>query len=68
MPAVRKLMGQMMKRAAEQLALLPDNQQIALVVRLLYLPYEDAQGLPLQILMKGDKRSVLAGRYTTVEE
>jgi len=68
MPAVQQLMGRMMKRSAEQLALLPDNQQIVLVVRLLYLPYEDTQGLPQQIVMKGDKRSVLAGRYATTEE
>jgi len=68
MPGVKKLMGQMMKRTAEQLALLPDDQQIVLAVKLLYLPYEDTQGLPLQIVMKGDKRSVLKGRYTTVEE
>ncbi len=68
MPAVKKLMGQMMKRTAEQLALLPDDQQIVLAVKLLYLPYEDTLGLPLQIVMKGDKRSVLKGKYTTVEE
>jgi hypothetical protein len=68
MPAVKKLMGQMMKRTAEQLALLPDDQQIVLAVKLLYLPYEDTQGLPLQIVMKGDKRSVLKGKYTTIEE
>jgi len=68
MPAVKKLMGQMMKRTAEQLALLPDDQQIVLAVKLLYLPYEDTLGLPLQVVMKGDKRSVLKGKYTTVEE
>ena len=68
MQAVKKLMGQMMKRTAEQLALLPDDQQIVLAVKLLYLPYEDTLGLPLQVVMKGDKRSVLKGKYTTVEE
>jgi hypothetical protein len=68
MPAVRQLMGKMMKKTADQLAMLPDDQQIVLVVRLLYLPYEDTTGLPSQIVMKGDKRSVAKGKYSTTEE
>lgn len=67
-PAVKKIMGQTMKRAAENLSLLPDNQQIVLVVKLLYLPYEDTAQLPKQIMMKGDKRSAMLGKYTTSEE
>jgi hypothetical protein len=68
MPAVISLMQQMMKTTATQLTALPDSQQVVLVVKLLYLPYEDAQGLPGQIVMKGDKRSVLTGKFTTEEE
>lgn len=68
MTAIRRLMGQMMLRAADQLKLLPDNQQVVLSVRFLYLPYEYTQGLPARITMKGDKRSVLAGKYTTEEQ
>lgn len=67
-PVVKKIMAQTMKRAAENLALLPDNQQIVLVVKLLYLPYEDTTQLPTEIMMKGDKRSALLGKYTTLEE
>jgi hypothetical protein len=68
LPTVIGLMGKMMKTTAAQLAVLPDNQQLVLVVKLLYLPYEDTTGLPGQIVMKGDKRSVLAGRFTTETE
>lgn len=68
MPVVRQLMGKMMKKTADQLATLPDDQQIVLVVKLLYLPYEDTTGLPSQIVMKGDKRSVAKGKYFAVEE
>jgi hypothetical protein len=68
MTAIRRLMGQMMMRMADQLKLLPDDQQIVLSVRFLYLPYEYTQGLPVRITMKGDKRLVLAGKYTTDEE
>jgi len=67
-PVIEKLMGEMMKHTAEQLALLPDNQQIVLVVKLIYYPYEDVQGLPSQITMKGDKRSAMKGIYTTLAE
>jgi hypothetical protein len=67
-PVIEKLMGQMMKHTAEQLALLPENQQIVLVVKLIYYPYEDIQGLPAQITMKADKRSAMTGQYTTLEE
>jgi len=68
LPVVISLMQRMMKTAAAQLTALPDGQQVVLVVKLLYLPYEDAQGLPGQIVMKGDKRSVLTGKFTTEEE
>jgi hypothetical protein len=67
-PLVKKLMRDMMKASATQLAALPDNQQIVLVAKLLYLPSENTQGLPGQIVMKGDKRSVLAGTFSTEEE
>ena len=67
-PAVKKIMGETMKRAAENLAMLPDNQQIVLVVKVLYLPYEDTTQLPTQIMMKGDKRAAMTGRFTTSEE
>lgn len=64
-PVIKSLMAQFMRTAATQLNLMPDEQQVVLVVRLLYLPYEDTEGLPGQIMMKGDKRSILAGRITT---
>jgi hypothetical protein len=67
-PAIQKMMGQMMKRTAEQLSLLPDNQQIVLVVKFIYYPYEDVQGLPAQITMKADKRSAMKGLFTTLED
>jgi hypothetical protein len=67
-PTLTTLMSKMMKTAATQLAGLPDDQQVVLVVKLLYMPYEDTAGLPGQIVMKGDKRSVLAGKFTTEAE
>jgi hypothetical protein len=65
---VKNMMAKMMNTAAAQLTALPDDQQVVLAVKLLYLPYEDTRGLPGEIVMKGDKRSVLAGKFTTTEE
>jgi hypothetical protein len=65
---VKNMMAKMMNTAAAQLTTLPDDQQVVLAVKLLYLPYEDTRGLPGEIVMKGDKRSVLAGKFTTTEE
>jgi hypothetical protein len=68
-PVIEKIMGDMMKHAAEQLALMPDNQQIVLVVKLIYYPYEDVRDLPTQITLKGDKRSAMTGKgHITLEE
>ena len=67
-PVVKEKMAEMMKRSAEQLSLLPDGQQIVVVVKLLYYPYEDTTQLPKQIMMKGDKRSAMLGKYATSEE
>jgi hypothetical protein len=68
LPAVRKLMTEMLRRSATQLSLMPDNQQVVLIVKLIFLSYEDVDGLPGQITMKGDKRSVLLGKFTTTEQ
>lgn len=65
LPTVKALMGQFMKTVVAQLPLMPADQQVVLVVKLLYLPYENTEGLPGQIVMKGDKRSILAGKFTT---
>jgi hypothetical protein len=67
-PLVVKLMRDMMKTSAAQLTALPDSQQVVLVVKLLYLPWENTQGLPGQIVMKGDKRSALNGAFSTEVE
>jgi hypothetical protein len=68
LPEVKGLMEAMMRRTATHLSLMPDNQQVVLIVKLVYLGYEDVTGLPGQITMKGDKRSVLLGKFITTEQ
>ena len=50
-------MRDMMARLRPRRSLeLPDNQQVVVAVRLLYLPGKTPRGLPGEIVMKGDRR------------
>lgn len=68
LPLLRQAMQEMVKNAAMTLGQVPDNQQIVVAVRLLYLPWEDTTGLPAQILMKADRKSAMAGNIQTEEQ
>ena len=57
LPLLRQAMRDMWRDSATTLAAMPDNQQVVIAVRLLYLPWEDTHGLPAQIVMKGDRRA-----------
>jgi hypothetical protein len=60
-PAVERLMNSMLQTAARELAAVPDDQQIVVAVKFLYLPYEDTSGLPGQMVMKAARRAILSG-------
>ena len=57
LPLLRQAMRDMWRDSATTLTAMPDNQQVVIAVRLLYLPWEDTHGLPAQIVMKGDRRA-----------
>ncbi|MGB7759962.1 MAG: hypothetical protein WBL61_09040 [Bryobacteraceae bacterium] len=61
LPAVERLMNSMLQSAARELTTVPDDQQIVIAVKFLYLPYENTAGLPGQIVVKGTRRSILGG-------
>jgi len=65
---LRQAMKDMVKTSAMTLTQIPDNQQIVVVVRLLYLPWEDTTGMVGQILMKADRKAALAGDIKTEEQ
>ena len=65
---LKTLMKDMMTTTASALTSIPFNDQIVLQVRLFYLSWENINGLPLQITMQGDRKSVLAGLIQTTEE
>ena len=39
----------------------PADQQMVLIVRFYYEPWEDMNGMPSQVLMRGDRKAALSG-------
>ena len=68
LPMLRQVMRDMWRDSATTLAAMPDNQQVVIAVRLLYLPWEDTHGLPAQIVMKGDRRAAATGAIQIEEQ
>jgi len=68
LPLLRQAMRDVWRDSASALTSVPDNQQVVIAVRLLYLTWEDTRGLPAQIVMKGDRRTALAGAPQTEEQ
>jgi hypothetical protein len=67
LPMLRQAMRDAWRDSAAALTSIPDNQQVVVAVRLLYLTWEDTHGLPGEIVMKGDRRTALAGAPQTEE-
>ena len=68
LPMLKQLMREMWRDSAVALTAIPDNQQVVVAVRLLYLPWEDTRGLPGQIVVKGARRAALTGAVQTEEQ
>jgi hypothetical protein len=68
LPVLKQVMTEMMKSAGLMLIQIPDNQQIVLAVRLLYLPYEDTTGLPAQVMMSASRNDARNGDIKTEEQ
>jgi len=61
LPGVETLMSSMLQSAAKELTAVPDDQQIVVAVKFLYLPYEDTSGLPGQMVMRAARGAILSG-------
>jgi len=68
LPLLKQLMRDMWRDSATSLTAIPDNQQVVIAVRLLYLPWEDTRGLPGEIVMKGDRRGAATGAVQMEEQ
>ena len=68
LPMLRQVMRDIWRDSATALTSIPDNQQVVVAVRLLYLPWEDTRGLPGEIVMKGDRAAALTGAAQMEEQ
>jgi hypothetical protein len=65
---LRNLIMAMMRDSAASLKAMPENEQVVVAVRFLYLPWEDTAGLPNLIVMKADRHRLLSGNGIQTEE
>jgi hypothetical protein len=68
LPALHQILKDMVQTAAKTLVQVPDNQQVVVAYRLLYLPWEDTSGLPGLLIAKADRRSALTGDIKIEEQ
>jgi hypothetical protein len=68
LPMLRQTMRDVWRDSATALTSIPDNQQVVIAVRLLYLNWEDTRGLPGEIVMKGDRRAAATGAVQVEEQ
>jgi hypothetical protein len=68
LPQLKQLMRDMWRDSATALTSIPDNQQVVIAVRLMYLPWEDTRGLPGEIVVKGVRRAAVTGAVQTEEQ
>jgi hypothetical protein len=67
-PAIGKLMRDMLRNSADLLVLMPADQMVVVSVRFSYLPWEDRTGLPDGLIMKADRRTAQADGEIQTEE
>jgi hypothetical protein len=68
LPMLRQLMREVWRDSAAALISIPENQQVVISVRLLYLRWEDTRDLPGEIVMKGARRAALTGAIQVEEQ
>jgi hypothetical protein len=68
LPFLKAAMKQMMQNMATTFIQVPNNQQMVLMVRFRYEPWEDLNGMPSQILMHADRKSAMAGDIQVEEQ
>ena len=60
LPLLKQTIRELWTSAAGALNMVPNNEQIVVAVRLLYKSWEDTQGLPGQIIVKGSRGAGIA--------
>jgi len=67
LPVLRQVMRDMLVSSARQLDRMPVNEQVVLGVTLLNRSFEDVTGLPAQIVMQGDRKTLAAGQTAGIK-
>jgi hypothetical protein len=67
LPLLKTGMKEMMRNMAAAFTQIPAGQQMVLVVRLWYGPWEDTTGMPAQVVMRADRASAAAGKVEMEE-
>ena len=65
LPLLKAAMMGMMTNMAAAFTQIPSSQQLVLVVRLWYAPWEDTTGMPAQVVMKASRASAAAAKVET---
>jgi len=68
LPVLKQLLRDAWQESATALTSVPDNQEVVVAARLLYLNWEDTRGLPGEIVMKGDRRAAVTGAIQMEEQ
>jgi hypothetical protein len=68
LPFLKAAMKDMMHSMATTFIQVPTNQQMVLIVRFYYEPWEDMNGMPSQVLMRADRKSATAGDVKVEEQ
>ena len=68
LPFLKAAMKEMMHNMAATFIQVPESQQMVLVVRFYYEPWEDMNGMPSQIAMRADRKGALAGDVQVEEQ
>jgi hypothetical protein len=68
LPFLKAVMKEMMHNMAATFVQVPADQQMVLVVRFWYEPWEDMNGMPSQIIIHGDRASAMKGDVQVEEQ
>ena len=68
LPLLRQAVKDQLMTCAKNMDAVPDGEQIVMVLRLDYQPWEDMVGLPGQILLRADRKSAAAGDIQVEEQ
>jgi hypothetical protein len=68
LPILKAAMKQMLHDMASTFIQVPPNEQMVLIVRFYYEPWEDMNGMPSQVVMRADHKSAMAGDVQVEEQ